>query len=79
MKAPNDVLSENLTSSQIKSLKQQKRLIEGNFKRRFYIQLQSQLDKRIENVNQQTDILKKQKNLYSIYGAGMMSSQTSFA
>lgn len=77
VRGANDGLSENLTASQIKSLKQQKQMIESNFKRRFYHQLSSQLEKRIESVNQQTDILKKQKNLYSIYGTGMMSSQTS--
>ena len=78
IRAPHEGLSENLTASQIKSLKQQKQQIESNFKRRFYFQLSSQLEKRIESVNQQTDILKKQKNLYSIYGQGMMSSQISF-
>ena len=39
IRAPQEGLSENLTASQIKSLKQQKQQIESNFKRRFYYQL----------------------------------------
>ena len=41
VRGANDGFSENLTASQIKSLKQQKQMIESNFKRRFYHQLSS--------------------------------------
>lgn len=39
----------------------------------FYLQLRTELDKRIESVNYQTTALEREKNLFSIYG-----SQTNF-
>ena len=50
-------------------LKKQKDEIEKDYKTRYMENLFAQIDKRITQLNFQANIYKKQKKLYSIYGA----------
>lgn len=57
-----------MSQAQIRERKKHQAAVEADIKLKFLEQVIQQIDKRIENCNFQTNILRKKKKLFNIYG-----------
>jgi hypothetical protein len=62
------------TNQRERHMRQQREQFEHEYKQRFYENLKDQMEKRINQINFQTNIYKKQKKLYSIYGGAVLNT-----
>jgi hypothetical protein len=63
-----DSVSYELSTAQLRQIKHKRAAVEADIKTKFVGSLMAQIEKRIDQCNFQSNLLKKQTKLYSIYG-----------
>lgn len=69
-----DSVSYEFSTAQLRQIKHKRAAVEAEIKTKFVENLIAQIDKRIEQCNFQSNLLKKQTKLYNIYGGAKKSA-----